>query len=836
MGSRASRRFPRRINALCLSLLSLLLISLSAGCRGIVDAGPPPPAVSSVALTADVNPAALGAKVTFSATVSPSGAIGTITFNDGSTALGTVPLTSGTATIATATLVTGSHSITAAYSGDATHAAASSAPLVETINLLAATIALTADVNPAHSGEKVTFTARVSDPAATGNITFNDGSTALGSVALSSGMAVLSTAMLSAGSHSIIAVYGSDATHAAATSAALEEVIQQQLSTSITLTSDANPAQSGAKITFTANVSDPAAGGNVTFNDGNTSLGVAPLKLGVATLSTSTLSTGSHSITASYSGDVSHSPSTSTAVVEVINSQSASIALTSDVNPAQSGAKITFTAKVSDPTATGNITFNDGNAPLGTVTLSSGVATLSTSTLSVGSHSMSAAYAGDATHPAGTSSPLIEIIQQVADSHAVNHIVVMLQENRSFDSHFGQLGNYRAVNGYGLASDIDGLPPNASNPNDQGGTVATFHFHTTCIEGLSPDWLESHGDYDFDQPGSNVFTGDGFVHNAQGGAKFENFLDLQGRRAMGFYDATDLPYYYFMASNFATSDRWFAPLSSNSEPNRIYFFAATSHGHVHDPGQFSSDTVKNIFQLLDAAGITWKVYYQETDGSGAPSTRLNRFQPFASQHAANIVPDAQYFTDLQNGTLPQVAYIEERSGLDEHPGGTLPNDIHSGNDVQFGASFAAQHINAFMQSTAWNNGVFFLSYDEGGSLYDHVSPQPAVHPDGIPPSDLEPKDNQFIIPQGDFNRTGFRVPLIVISPFTKKSYVSHTVADYTAMLKFIETRFGLPSLTKRDAAQTDMLEFFDFANPAWLKPPTPPAQPTNMGCNYTNLQ
>lgn len=91
-------------------------------------------------------------------------------------------------------------------------------------------------------------------------------------------------------------------------------------------------------------------------------------------------------------------------------------------------------------------------------------------------------------------------------------------------------------------------------------------------------------------------------------------------------------------------------------------------------------------------------------------------------------------------------------------------------------------------------------------------------------------------PNCDFVYTGFRVPLIVISPFTKKNYVSHTVADYTAIAKLIETRFGLPNLTNRDAAQMDMTEFFDFVNVPWMTPPTPPAQPTSLPCEYTQLQ
>ncbi len=140
-----------------------------------------------------------------------------------------------------------------------------------------------------------------------------------------------------------------------------------------------------------------------------------------------------------------------------------------------------------------------------------------------------------------------------------------------------------------------------------------------------------------------------------------------------------------------------------------------------------------------------------------------------------------------------------------------------------------------MNSQYWKDGVFILTYDEGGGYFDHVAPQTAVHPDGIPPSDLTPEEQKDIVPPGDFNRTGYRVPLLVVSPFTKKGMVSHTVADFTAILKFIETRFNLPNLTERDKAQMDMQEFFSFDTPPTPTPPTPPLQSLNMRCDYTRL-
>jgi phospholipase C len=196
---------------------------------------------------------------------------------------------------------------------------------------------------------------------------------------------------------------------------------------------------------------------------------------------------------------------------------------------------------------------------------------------------------------------------------------------------------------------------------------------------------------------------------------------------------------------------------------------------------------------------------------------------------------------VQNGTLPQVAFIEPASevSLDEHPS---DDDVapQFAPNVESGSAYVASLINVLMKSPSWKDSVFFFTFDEGGGFFDHVPPQPAVSPDGIAPSDLQPGN---ICSSGNgaggytcnFTLTGFRVPLIVISPYAKKHYVSHTVADYTALLKFIETRFNLPSLTARDAAQMDMSEFFDFVNEPWATPPTPPGQVTNGPCYLDHL-
>jgi phospholipase C len=433
---------------------------------------------------------------------------------------------------------------------------------------------------------------------------------------------------------------------------------------------------------------------------------------------------------------------------------------------------------------------------------------------------------------------------------SVNHIIFMAQENRSFDTYLGQLSAYWTANGF-PSQQFDGLPASASNPSFGGvgiigpGTVSAYHLATECFENVSPSWDESHVSWNFQDPTSTTPAMNGFVYNAGKFATDEGYTDTAGLRAMGYYDWTDLPYYYYLASNFATSDRWFSPVLDRTQLNRLYLFAATSHGYAYEPGFDTADAlpvpVSTIFDSLQAAGVSWKIYATDMDcgadsSTPAPCTYLTQFAKYASGDLpANVVPATQFLTDAQSGQLPSVAFIE--GGYDS------AQDEHPDNNVQTGAAYVASLINGFMASPSWSDSVFILTYDEGGGLYDHVPPQATVSPDGINPVDLEPSDICNPLPTGpnncQFNYTGFRVPLMVISPFTKKNYVSHTVADYTAILKFIETRFNLQPLTQRDAAQMDMTEFFDFQNVPWATPPSSssiPVQPTNGTCSYTSLQ
>jgi phospholipase C len=289
-------------------------------------------------------------------------------------------------------------------------------------------------------------------------------------------------------------------------------------------------------------------------------------------------------------------------------------------------------------------------------------------------------------------------------------------------------------------------------------------------------------------------------------------IDPQGTRAIGYYDWTDLPYYYELAYQFGTSDRWFSPVLAPTIPNRMYLFTGTSFGHIRPDSPPSSGwTQTTIFDMLRAHNISWRYYYQDN------SVFLAQWNTW-SQDQSNVYNISSWYNDIQNeSSLPSVIFIERASalGLDEHPN----------NNIQKGAANTQKILSALMSSPSWASSVFILTFDEGGGLYDHVPPAPLLAPDNIAPM-LKPGD----LP-GSFTQSGFRVPVIVISPWSKPHLVSHTVRDYTSILKLIETRFGLPALTNRDANADNMQEFFDFSQPFWLTPPALPTQPTSGICN-----
>jgi len=413
------------------------------------------------------------------------------------------------------------------------------------------------------------------------------------------------------------------------------------------------------------------------------------------------------------------------------------------------------------------------------------------------------------------------VITDLADSgEAFNALTLHF----GFDEYFGQLNNYRVA--HGLNPDVNVTPANAQQLSYDKTTFFTpFHMVSMCVEDLSSYWNESHNDRNHTDPTSANAAMDGFAHAAGGNSRNSTpGYDINGQRVMGYYDDTDLPYYYSMATQFAISDAWFSPVMTNTPANRMYAMAGTSHGVVNKP--LTQVNIPTIFDELETKGISWKNYVPDYPNGSS----LKPFPTYSKFLGSKIVPMSDYFTDLQNGALPQVVFIDRdsKNGLDEHPGGV---------QIQRGAAWVKKIVDALMASSAWQDSIFFLSYDEGGGFYDHVPPASTVSPDNIPPV-LGPNDTCTLTtgPACDFIYTGFRLPNIVISPFSRVGYVDHTTIDTTAILRLIEVRFGVNSLTARDAAQPDISKlFFDFTNKPNLTPPTPPTQPTNGPCYITSL-
>ena len=273
--------------------------------------------VSSVTLASSAKPSTYGQSVTFTATVSPAAATGTVQFLDGATVLGTATIANTKASLAVSTLAVGAHSINAVYGGDANDLTSTSAALAQTVNKAASSVTLVSSANPSTYGQSVTFTATVSPAAPTGTVQFLDGTTSLGTVTVTGGSASLAISTLAVGAHSITAVYSGDANHTTGTSAALAQTVNKAAS-SVALATSLNPTAAGQSVTFVATVSPSSATGTVQFLDGTTSLGTVTIASGKASLAISTLGSSVHSITAAYSGATNYATSTSAALSQTV--------------------------------------------------------------------------------------------------------------------------------------------------------------------------------------------------------------------------------------------------------------------------------------------------------------------------------------------------------------------------------------------------------------------------------------------------------------------------------------------------------------------------------------
>jgi phospholipase C len=314
----------------------------------------------------------------------------------------------------------------------------------------------------------------------------------------------------------------------------------------------------------------------------------------------------------------------------------------------------------------------------------------------------------------------------------IKTIILLMQENHSFDHYFGSYS--------GLPSGW-GIPANYTS-----GGQAPFHFTTLTDNNNDPNhsWSAIH---------------EGYANGAMNG-----WFAANGMNALGYYNASDLAYYYSLLPQYTLCANYFCGMLSDTQPNRMIAMSGTSGGNccdcINTNGTLDSATYPNILDLLTSYGITFKNY-----NFGVPNnySYLALWSNWASGGPNNVLnqTQAQFFTDCTNNTLPNVVFITNES----------PNDEHPPENIQTGQAQMQQIIEAVQASPAWANSVILLTYDEGGGFFDHVAPQ-----------------------QLDAYGPGIRVPMLVISPFARQGYVDTVFQDHTSQLKFIEAVFGLPTL------------------------------------------
>jgi phospholipase C len=435
------------------------------------------------------------------------------------------------------------------------------------------------------------------------------------------------------------------------------------------------------------------------------------------------------------------------------------------------------------------------------------------------------------------------------DLTKVNHIIIVMQENHSYDNYFGVLpyapkSPYHAQNGSCSPADhrcVDSLTCSYNgkgalvctnaNLDGSGPAVHAFHSPTRCVvPDLDHGWFATHREinywspnHTFDNPLSNGFVR---VNDATGQVdKGENATEDQ---TISYFDQTDLPFYYGLAENFAISDRQFASVLGPTIPNRFYLLAATSFGHlttddtVPPPGGYKPIT-GSIFDLLTKYKVSWGDYFEDV-----PQAALFRATD------SHTLPLSAFLTQAagKGAALPQVVFIDPNLGTS---GSAKQDDEHPPTDIQRGQAHVSRVVNAIRNGPYWKDSIIFITYDEHGGYYDHAKPPAALQggartPDGIapgqcadlsnPPASKKPgggaecavnpvsttdtsvRDAEALCPAlkanptgpypdkcASFDQLGVRVPLIAVSPFARPRYVSHIVRDHTALLRLIEERF-----------------------------------------------
>jgi phospholipase C len=364
----------------------------------------------------------------------------------------------------------------------------------------------------------------------------------------------------------------------------------------------------------------------------------------------------------------------------------------------------------------------------------------------------------------------------------IDHIVVLMMENHSFDNLLGVVP-YKVPGREG----VDGLTLRNGraqnfNRDGQGHRVHAQPATSPCQLSGKPTqaWNASHQAYD--------------------NGRNDGFVKASGPVAMRYWDEHDLPFTYSLVEHFPIGQRYFSSVLAQTYPNRRFFFTGTASGTTATDGVTFGVPAANgtIWDRLDAHNVNWGIYYEDL-----PSWLIVP-GVVTPVRAPRVHPIKQFHLDAAGGKLPQFTFLDPNYSTtsEENP-----------QDIQLGEQFIASVVNALMRAPTWKRTALFITYDEHGGYYDHVPPPRAIKPDNINPIPVPGN-----VP-GAYDRYGFRVPAIVVSPWAKRGYVSRVTQDHTSLTAFIERKWNLPAMTFRDANAHPMTDYFDFRHAAFAKPP-----------------
>ena len=413
----------------------------------------------------------------------------------------------------------------------------------------------------------------------------------------------------------------------------------------------------------------------------------------------------------------------------------------------------------------------------------------------------------------------------------IGHVVILIQENRSFDHYFG---SYRAVRGFSDPSPAFQQPDPANTTNSPMGLLLPFHLDTSktnaaCTHDITHAWLPQHQNW-------NNGAMDGFVSSRLLINTDDAILTL------GYCTRADLPFYYAVADAFTICDNYFCSVIGPSDPNRLYTMAASIDPDGKNGGPllqtlglerssfFGRLTYTTMPEQLQARGISWKVYSSpDSNLSGILADNvLSYFQNFQDpasplhQNAFGPQFPGDFLADVSSGNLPQVSWVLPSLIVSDHP--PAPSIFGEGTLAVILAALTAN-------PAPWAKTALFVAYDENGGFFDHVPPVTA--PSGTPgeyvtapavPDPTQVGNPSILGPIG----LGFRVPMLVISPFSRGGFVSSDLFDHTSILRFLEARFGaeVPNLSAwRRATVGDLNSSFNFAVPNYSVPNLPSTAP-----------